>query len=337
MRRYRAAGATEAGRFTFPSDRDAADDFFSSRLMTAASDIVVIEGDSPLRGADLRVFVAPPPAAGQTLLVRERRDRAAQLRAQADAMRWLLAEPDGAARLLEQLVGDPVVTFARDQPELLEQVRLSLLAGIDRARAAPPPTPTEHWAVAAGYAGIEHAQLVVLMRVRIRSGDGRRGCWRRCGGCASTGCVRRRAGLAWLAGADHCGRGRSGRPAGRRDAEGGGPGEAERPGRARALRPRPPPKPPHVIAPAHHEPCPLRTRARGGGPPFLRSSTVTGEQVGKWPCGAAAREHNWLTSKVLLTAVRLRPIRFVTSRTGQVAPRTGVPAGHSLDGGRDRV
>ena len=40
--------------------------------------------------------------------------------------------------------------------------RLSLLAGIDRARAAPPPTPTEHWAVAAGYAGIEHAQLVVL-------------------------------------------------------------------------------------------------------------------------------------------------------------------------------
>ena len=62
MRRYRAAGATEAGRFTFPSARDSADDFFSSRLMTAASDIVVIEGDSPLRGADLRVFVAPPPA-----------------------------------------------------------------------------------------------------------------------------------------------------------------------------------------------------------------------------------------------------------------------------------
>jgi hypothetical protein len=159
---YRAAGATEAGRFTFPSARDSADDFFSSRLLTAASDIVVIEDDSPLRGADLRVFVAPPPAAGQTLLVRERRDRAAQLRAQADAMQRLLAEPDGAARLLEQLVGGPVVAFARDQPELLEQARLSLLAGIDRARAAPPPTPTEHWAVAAGYAGIEHAQLVVL-------------------------------------------------------------------------------------------------------------------------------------------------------------------------------
>ena len=152
MRRYRAAGATEAGQFTFPSARHSADDFFSSRLMTAASDIVVIEGDSPLRDADLRAFVASPPPVGQDLLVRERRDRAAQLRAQADAMQ----------RLLEQLVGGPVVAFARDQPELLEQARLSLLAGIDRARAAPPPTPTEHWAVAAGYAGIEHAQLVVL-------------------------------------------------------------------------------------------------------------------------------------------------------------------------------
>jgi molybdopterin-guanine dinucleotide biosynthesis protein len=105
VRRYRAAGASDAGRFTFPSSRDSADDFFTSRLLTDVSDVVVIEGDSPLRDADLRVFVAPLPAAGQTLLVRERRDRAAQQRARAAAMERLLGEPDGAARLLEQLVG----------------------------------------------------------------------------------------------------------------------------------------------------------------------------------------------------------------------------------------
>jgi len=162
VRRYRTAGAPDAGRLTFPSDRDAADDFFTTRLLTDVSDAVVIEGDSPLRDADLRVFVAPPPAAGQALLVRERRDRAAQQRAQADAMERLLGEPDGAARLLDQLVGGPLVAFAREQPELLEQARVSLLAGIGKVRAAPPPMPTEHWAVAAGYAGIEHAQLVVL-------------------------------------------------------------------------------------------------------------------------------------------------------------------------------
>jgi hypothetical protein len=121
----------------------------------------VIEGDSPLRDADLRVFVVLPPTTGQTLLVRERRDRAAQ-RAQADAMERLLGEPEGAARLLEQLVGGPVVAFARERPELVEQARVSLLAGIGKVRGAPPPAPTERWAVAGGYAGIEHAQLVVL-------------------------------------------------------------------------------------------------------------------------------------------------------------------------------
>jgi molybdopterin-guanine dinucleotide biosynthesis protein len=127
VRRYRAAGASDAGRFTFPSGRDAADDFFASRLMTDVSDVVVIEGDSPLRDADLRAFVASPPPVGQDLLVRERRDRAAQQRARAAAMERLLDRPDGAARLLEQLVGGPVVTLAREQPELLEQARLSLL------------------------------------------------------------------------------------------------------------------------------------------------------------------------------------------------------------------
>jgi hypothetical protein len=108
------------------------------------------------------VFVAPPPAAGQALLVRERRDRAAQQRAQANAIERLLRDPDGAARLLEQLVGGPVVAFARERPELVEQARATLVAGIGKVRAAPPGPPAEHWAIAAGYAGIEHAQLVVV-------------------------------------------------------------------------------------------------------------------------------------------------------------------------------
>jgi molybdopterin-guanine dinucleotide biosynthesis protein len=162
VRRYRVAGASDAGLFTFPAARDSVDDFFTSRLLTDVSDVVVIEGDSPLPDADLRVFVAPPPAARQTLLVRERRDRAAQQRAQAAAMERLLGEPDGAARLLEQLVGGPVAAFARERPDLLEQARVDLLAGIGKIRTAPPLAPAEHWAVAVGYAGIEYAQLVVV-------------------------------------------------------------------------------------------------------------------------------------------------------------------------------
>ena len=59
-------------------------------------------------------------------------------------------------------MGGPVVALARERPELLEQARASLVAGIGKVRTVPPPAPTEHWAIAGGYAGIEHAQLVVL-------------------------------------------------------------------------------------------------------------------------------------------------------------------------------
>jgi hypothetical protein len=42
VRRYHAAGASDAGRFAFPSDRDAAGDFFANRLLTDVSDIAVL-------------------------------------------------------------------------------------------------------------------------------------------------------------------------------------------------------------------------------------------------------------------------------------------------------
>jgi len=60
------------------------------------------------------------------------------------------------------MIGGAVVDLARQRPALLEAARASLLAGIDRARTARPPSPTEHWAIAQGYEGIEHAQLVVV-------------------------------------------------------------------------------------------------------------------------------------------------------------------------------
>jgi hypothetical protein len=163
VRRYRAAGASGAGRFAFGDDRYAADDFLTTSLVgTDVSDVVVVEGDSPLDGVDLRAFVARSPRPGETLLVRRERDRAAEQRAKVDAMEQLLDAPDGAAQLLERMVGGPVVAFAHQRPELLAEMRATMLAGIDKARGAPPPPPTRHWAVADGYAGIEHAQLVVV-------------------------------------------------------------------------------------------------------------------------------------------------------------------------------
>lgn len=162
LRRYREAGAVGAAMFTFPADSVVADDFYMTRLMEADSQAVVVEGDSPLEALDLRVYVSPPLGPGRGLLVRKVRDRAAEARDRAAAMERLLREPDGVVRFLEQTIGGAVVDFARQRPTLLEAAQATLLAGVDRARTAPPPSQTEHWAINEGYEGIEHAQLVVV-------------------------------------------------------------------------------------------------------------------------------------------------------------------------------
>ena len=161
LRRYRDAGASGVAIFTFPRS-DGHDAFFETDLMSDYSEAVVIEGDSPLEFVDLDVFIAPPLPDGKTMLVRRKRDRAKEERDKADALERLLCQPDGAGELLGQMVGAPLASFARRRPELLEKMRGDLLAGIATVRHAPPPKPTQHWGLAAGYEGIEHAQLVVI-------------------------------------------------------------------------------------------------------------------------------------------------------------------------------
>jgi hypothetical protein len=162
LRRYREAGASGAALFTFPENEIGSDAFFVTELMEDYSEAAILEGDSPIAGVDLAAFVAAPQPAGKTLLVRRKRDRAKEERDKADALECLLREPDGVARFLGQMAGAPLSAFARARPELLERTRADLLAGIAQARRAPPPAPTEHWALAGGYEGIEQAQLVVV-------------------------------------------------------------------------------------------------------------------------------------------------------------------------------
>jgi len=162
LRRYREAGATGAALFAFPERDVGSDAFFMTRLMEDYSEFAVLEGDNPLEFVDLAVFVAPAPGRGQGLFVRRKRDRAREERAKAAALERLLGRPDGVADFLEGVVGGPIVELARKRPALLEEARTKLLQGIAQARRAPPPPPTEHWAVAGGYQGVEQAQLVVV-------------------------------------------------------------------------------------------------------------------------------------------------------------------------------
>lgn len=167
LRRYLEAGATRAALFAFPGD-DATDDFFTTGLMEDYSEAVVLEGDRPVGFVDLAVFVAPAPGPRRSLFVRRTHDRGKEERLKAQALERLLRKPGGAAEFLAQMIGSPIAALVRENPRLFEEARESLLMGIARAREAPPPGPTQHWALAEGYEGLEHAQLVVV-NVRAES------------------------------------------------------------------------------------------------------------------------------------------------------------------------
>lgn len=162
LRRYREAGAGGAAVFSFPQSDIGSEAFYLTHLMEDYSDAAVLEGDNPVAFVDLSVFVTWALPAGKKLFVRRKRDRTAEERAKADAMEELLRKPDGVAEFVGQMFGGPIVDMARKNPQLFEEARTTLLAGIALARKAPQPKPTDYWAIADGYSGIEHAQLVVV-------------------------------------------------------------------------------------------------------------------------------------------------------------------------------
>jgi len=163
LRRYRQAGASVVALYRFsPTDVTATDAFFMTDFMENYSTAVVIEGDSPLEFADLTVFVARPLPDGTSLLGRVKRDQAAAER--ADALKvWeqALTSTQAMAQFLLQNSGDPVLEAALSNPRIFELGRPGLAANLAKLRAVPSPKPTEHWALAPGYEGIERAGLVV--------------------------------------------------------------------------------------------------------------------------------------------------------------------------------
>ena len=138
LRRYREAGAIRAALLTFPGDAELSDGFFSADLMMDYSQAVVLEGDSPLRFVDLRVFVAPPPAEGHQLFVRCTHERRRYARESTAALEQLLRQPDGMVDALGVIGGARLAELGREHPELLEKMR-ARLGGVAQARRAPQP------------------------------------------------------------------------------------------------------------------------------------------------------------------------------------------------------
>mgnify|MGYP001605395082 FL=1 len=162
LRRYADAGASAVAHYGFPVSQTDPDAFFMTDFMQDYSTAVIIEGDCPLEHVDLAVFVVPPIPDGSSLLVRAWRDHSAKHAASLDAWERALESPDALARFLTRGIGAPLLDAALAAPAILTQTRAQMKTELKRLRAAPPPKPTEHWAVAPGYEGIERAQLVVV-------------------------------------------------------------------------------------------------------------------------------------------------------------------------------
>lgn len=169
LRRYRQAGATGAVVFTFPGHAVRSDDFFMTNLMMNYSHAVVLEGDNPLEFSDLRVFVVSAPAEGEELFVR--RPTMADEGAGGAILAQLLSEPDGMADVLNRIGGARLAELGSRSPEFLDKVSAKLRDAGAGLRSGSAPRRAERWTIADGYAGIEHAHLVV---VNARHGGDRR-------------------------------------------------------------------------------------------------------------------------------------------------------------------
>jgi hypothetical protein len=160
LRRYRDAGASAVALYRFAEQNT--DAFFTSDFMQDYSEAVFIEGDCPIDYVDLSVFVAPAPAKGRSLLRRGVRDHTASHQASIDQLAHALENPEAFALLLGAGLGEPLVAMALKQPRFLDDLRRSMKSKLEEVRHAPPPAPTERWALEEGYAGAERAQLVVV-------------------------------------------------------------------------------------------------------------------------------------------------------------------------------
>ena len=158
--RYRAAGASDVALYRFP--RPDWEAFYTSRVLEEYSEAVFIEGDRPVDDVDLSVFVAPPLPAGRSLLRRVVRDHRAERRSSIEQLARALEEPEAMLQLLGAGLSEPLLAMAITNPKVEADIRRTLKQKLSAMRHAPPPPPTEHWSLEDGYAGLAHAQLVVV-------------------------------------------------------------------------------------------------------------------------------------------------------------------------------
>src|SRR5260370_35224583 len=114
MQRYRHAGAYATAMFAFPRHDHDPIEFYETQLMLNCSRAVILEGDNPAGYADLEVFVAPAPLAGEPLYVRRHQAVAPPQRPRADPGEDLLRRPDETSRGLRDVTRLPAADSSRN-------------------------------------------------------------------------------------------------------------------------------------------------------------------------------------------------------------------------------
>jgi hypothetical protein len=144
--RYRRAGAFKAGPMAIDDDYSI-DEFFTDPLIDDYSEAIVVEGSLSLPYTDLRVFVAPAPGSGETLLHRNKERPTVKSLRDNPRLRQAMAE-------MNDLLGPLALAGGGLLDELAARRHLPRIG-----KAAPE---VERWALNPTYKGIEHAGLVVV-------------------------------------------------------------------------------------------------------------------------------------------------------------------------------
>lgn len=170
LQRYVKAGASGVTRYRFHPEHVPGDALWSTDFMQDYSQGIIFEGDWPLDyRPDLTVYVAGPLPEGRAVLERVVDDRKAK-RAAADLQQLERALED--PKYFVELVGPMLGMLPRERARsAMEKMLFNLDNLLDKIEKKGPPPPEERWAVAAGLAGIEHAQVVA---VNVRTEDERR-------------------------------------------------------------------------------------------------------------------------------------------------------------------
>ncbi len=160
LRRYRESGASEAVLYRFP--RPSTDAFYVSNVMTNYSEAVVFEGDCPVDGVDLTIFVAPAPRADESLLQRVSVDRVSRGGSPVEQLLGFADGEETLARFLAKQLGSTAGPSAFDRPDPIEEMLFGKKKKPGKSRGGRRPTGSKRWALSERYRGLERAQIVVI-------------------------------------------------------------------------------------------------------------------------------------------------------------------------------